>query len=632
MSNRISSASKVSGVEIRTPAALAAIAKKFQPVVLQTDDTPVAPSNADYFSRMMLPTNIELDSGNYATIDVQFDTRFIHNYILYHITAAFPEMNIKGHPYVTPLSLAGYCLTILYAHMLACDATFRPEKSFPAARFLSDSDRKDLYDVLLRCHVPSFLSDLLIELAPVYDPRRNNMLWTPSLAAYLHLHDFGRTIPPAMYYSAHHLLASTRTNKDPNDVIDDLMITTILHYGDREFTISNYLGTWYADGHHTNFVNQDVLSFFNPLVGRALTQRPTFARLPFEVETLNDDFTGNIYTALLMASDENISLANTLYNAMSVFVKSDSPSAPQLGSILATLSGTLLLSCSIEPPTLPTWTGAVCKQNETPTDVDDKTFATSHKLFLTEQTENGTLTWLTNTEGLVPQLYNLIKYKHNKKETPYNYLSFDGKTCVIPSVLYFQPYDVSPSSLGLTIAAGLKIELAEIDGFMVPTEHPESSLDDNNSQYLQSAVRANKILALLSDEAAGTTPVQVLARRDLDRTQQGVMHAIISMAKSVFPQFDNDAILATSVNPDDNSQTTEPHHYHGNAAYNVKAGINGVYSMKNTKLWAWSSYRVVHKKKNPLPDDISFILSLRPIYGTNVTLSRSKHPTLLIPH
>jgi hypothetical protein len=41
-----------------------------------------------------------------------------------------------------------------------------------------------------------------------------------------------------------------------------------------------------------------------------------------------------------------------------------------------------------------------------------------------------------------------------------------------------------PSSLGLTIAAGLKIELAEIAAFSVPTEHPESSLQDNNSQYL----------------------------------------------------------------------------------------------------------------------------------------------------
>ncbi|BCL64203.1 capsid protein [Neurospora discreta partitivirus 4] len=632
MATRINSASRVSALEIRTPAALAAIARKFTPVVLQQDDTPVPPSNADYFSRMMLPTNVELDSGNYATIDVQFDTRYIHNYILYHTTAAFPEMNIKGHPYVTPLSYAAYCFTLLYAHILACDSTFRPDKSYPAARFLSDADRKDLFDLLLRCHVPPFMADLFLELSPVYDPRRNNMLWCPSLAGYLHLHDFGRTLPPQLYYSAHHLLASTRTNAEPDDVLNTYMGIPAITYGTRQFTNSNYFGTWYANGNHPNFVNQDFFSFFNPLVGRALSARPTFARIPFKTEVLADDYTGNIYTTLLLASDENIGLSTTVYTALSSFVKTDTTSSPQLGNILATLTGTLVLSCSIEPPTLPTWTGAAYHKNEDPSIVDDATFAADHKLFIPEPTLSGSQKWLKDATDLASNLYGLVKGKHASKQSPYSHIPFDKKIHTIPPVLYFQPYDVSPSSLGLTIAAGIKIELAEIDGFLVPTEHPESSLDDNNSQYLQSAIRAKHIRPINSDAAPGSTPIGLSPRRDLDRTQQGIFFALLSSVKAVFPQFDNEAISKASLNPEDNGMTREEHHFDPTLGYNTKAGINGDFTSPNPTIWAWSSYRVVHTKKNPSPDDISFILSLRPIYGTNVTLSRSKHPSLLIPH
>jgi len=333
-----------------------------------------------------------------------------------------------------------------------------------------------------------------------------------------------------------------------------------------------------------------------------------------------------------MASDENLATANTLYSALSTFVQSDNARSPALGSILATLSGTLILSCSIEPPTLPTWTGSVYESDTAPSIVNDKTFASKHKLFQPETSGTTKISWLDTPTGLIEKLYALAKSKHVKKNTPYKFLTFDGKAHVVPPVLYFQPYDVSPSSLGLTIAAGLKIELAEIDGFMVPTEHPESSLDDNNSQYLQSAIRADHIIPVLADPAAGSTPSSLVARRDLDRTNQGLMFALISMVKNVFPQFDNEDIQTSDLDPDHHGLTIEPHHSAPTLAYNVKAGTNGMFSNTHAHIWAWSSYRVVHKKKNPEPKDISFICSLRPIYGTNVTLSRSKHPSLLIPH
>jgi hypothetical protein len=629
---RVTSASRVSAVEIRTPPALAAIAKKFSPVVLQTDDTPVPPSNADYFSRMNLPTNIELDSGSYHTYDVQFDTRFVMNYILYNVTALANEMNTKGHPYVTPLSLAGYCFTLFYAHILACDTTFRPTKSWQAARFLSDSDRQDYFDTLLKAYVPPFLADLLLEIAPVYDPRRNNHLFVPSLAGYLHKHDFGRTFPPDLFYGAHHLVASTRTNKDPDDVIDDFMSQELIRFDSHDYTVSNYLGTWYKSGHHRNFVNQDFLSFFNPIVGRALAQRPTFARMSFNREDLSSSPNETIYHCLLLASDENLTLSNTVVTAISSYVQSDLKSPPQLGSVIATLSGTLLLSHSIEPPTVPTWTAATYTQNEAPDDVSDKKFVEDHKFLLDPKAGSELELYPTDSETISTPQYHVRDTKFDAAKLAVKYVHFDGKLSIIPPVLYFQPYDVSPSSLGLTIAAGIKIETSEIAGFMVPIEMPETSLSDNNSLTEISAIAANSIHPLFTSPTPANAAFNIIAREPVDSTAQYTMLALRTAAKSIFPYFFNSLLPSRLTRPNDSGLTEEENHYSSWSGFNVKAAAHGNFEKAYQPFHLWSSYRIVRKYKAPEPKDILFVASFRPIYGANVTLSRSKHPSLLIPH
>ncbi|AFW17811.1 capsid protein [Heterobasidion partitivirus 8] len=632
---RIQTASRVSPVEIRTPPALAAIAKKFAPVVLQDDDTPVPPSNADYFGRMNLPTNVELDSGNYHNIDVQFDTRFILNYIMYHVTALAPELNFKGHPYFSPLSYIGYCLHLLYALMLACDVTFRSDKSWHAARFMTDQERKDLYEVLLNCHMPTFLSDLFLELSPVYDPRRNNLLFVPSLAGFSFEHDFGRTIPPSLFYAAHHMLASTRTNKDPNDVIDDCMSLNVITAGATTYKVSNFLGTWYASGHHDNWLNRDFLAFFNPLVGRFLTQRPTFARIHTDTETLAIDGTGNPYTAYLLASDENTSVMTTLLTAMSTFILANDPKAPKLGSVLATLSGTLLLSYSIEPPTLPTWTAATYTQETDPADVNDATFAREHNFLADEPVYTNDGEYPDDTTNGNMQLYHFAHGApaHTAARTPYKHIVFNARYHLTPYVMYFQPYDVSPSSLGLTIAAGIKIEHGDIAGFAVNIEQPESSLDDNNAQILQSAIRLNKIIRVNANTTAGNNASRVVQRDHLDRTKQGIMTIFRSIAKSVFPYLDGSAIHYTPATlPRNLGLTEEAGHYSLQQGFNVKAGTEGKFTAPDHSIYLWSSYRYVHKKKNPAPADISMLATLRTFYGSNVTLSRSKNPVLMIPH
>lgn len=632
---RISTASRIAPVELRTPPALAAIARKFAPVVLQTDDAPTPASNLDYFGRMNMPANVELDSGNYFTIDVQFDTRFLQNYIVNHIENLSAEWNAKGHPHVTPLTMTGYCFTLFYAHLLGCDTYFRPTKSCAAQDFFRETAQSDLFNVLLGCKVPPFLADLLLEISPVYDPRRNNVLFCPSLAGYTHAHDFGRTLPPAMYYAAHQTIATTRTNSDVEDVYLKFFRTELVTDGTTTLTPSNYLGTWYGTHTHDNFVNRDFLTLFNPLVGRFLTQKPTFARTPFSEAMLDwSDYTTNVYSYMLLSDDDNVSMANTLYTALSTFASSEFPSGPTLGSILSSMSGTLLLSHSIEPPTLPTWTAATAATTKTLTSRTDAQFASDHRFLIEEPTYTGSWTWPDDESVTVPELYLVQDHEHDKSETPFKHVRFNKKIHVNPYVMYFQPYDVSPSSLALTIVAGLKIEHAAFTGFMVPIEDPTASLDDNNSQILNSALRARHLIPVNYNETAADNLVSVAEREQPDASKQSLLFSIISAFKSVLPRLDNSKVhLANNtLTARHTGVTEEDHHYSFNAGFNVKAGSQGLVDMPDHSLYGWSSYRFVHKNKNPTENDISFLLSFRTIYGSNVTLSRSKNPSLIIPH
>lgn len=49
---------------------------------------------------------------------------------------------------------------------------------------------------------------------------------------------------------------------------------------------------------------------------------------------------------------------------------------------------------------------------------------------------------------------------------------------------------------------------------------------------------------------------------------------------------------------------------------------------------AWNSYRNINSNLSPdatRAEKINFILDFRPLYGTNVTLAKSRHPFLIIP-
>lgn len=619
--------------EIRNHAALAAFAKKFSPAIIQEAESPTPPSTADFFSQMNLPGNIELDDAAPFTIDVQPDFRFIFSYICYYVSHVYPELNVKGHPMVSPFTLVAYCLSLVISHILVCDLSSRRTASWYATPFRNDAHLQDYLTVLLNAKIPSFMMPLLQQLAPTLDPRRIHLEYVPSLAGFHFPHDFGRFFPIHIMIAAHQQIATIRSNIDPSDALLRYYQTTICTYGQNTYRIGNLFGTHYNNGAtdviHTNWINSILESIFNPVVGRALTQRPTFSRIPILPYTQANVNDFNPYIYGLSAIDDNLDKMSDFTRSLASFITIEDPKTIALGTLLQNIQGITILNHSIEPVTLPTWTNKTVTSTTTtaPTTTASATqFAQVHHFLVTPETFTGTNLYPNDDTTINTHLYLVRNQAYASNTTRLKYIEFDGKIHVSPYVLYFQPYDVSPSSLGFTVALGIKIEHAEIDGFTVPTENPLSSLEENNSQYMQSAIRLDRIRSVLFTDGN----IRLRHRRILDNIHQAIGVAFRDMSRVILPIFGNSAVRNITARPsgfhaEDNYDNDQTAFTYSAFTQNVDPKFPAGY------VYAWSSYRVVTALRAPTDIDKFMLLSFRPHYGTNVTLSRSKNPSVLIP-
>lgn len=618
--------------EIRNHAALAAFAKRFCPTVTQADEAPTPPSSVDYYAHMNMTGNIDLSDSLRYTIDVQPDTRYIFAFISYHVTNLYPEYNVKGHPSISPPSMIAYCLALVYAHILACDLSSREVTSSYAIVFKNDAHLKDFLSVLLNAKIPPFLMPLINQLAPTTDPRRTLVEFIPSLAGFSFTHDFGRFIPISCLIKAHHLVATTRSNRDPDDVLLDLYLSTLITINNTPFKIGNLFGTHYNDGTndvtHPNWLNSILESIYNPVVGRTLTQKPTFTRIPLTPQTFQTFEEVNPYTYALSCNDDDIGTITDFINAGSRFVQSDSSNAFVLGQVLQTIQGITILNHSIAPPTLPTWTDKTVTTKVVPKKVaNPKDFASTTHFLVDPPIPTGTIEYPPDLGNTPQSLLLMTDVDHNPDTYPVTFVRFDLTKHLTPYVLYFQPYDVSPSSLAHTITLGITIEQSSIDGFTVPAENPTQSLIDNNSQIKQSAIRLDRI----HPANMTNTHTVVRERAVLSSSPQSLGLAFGDMSINVLPSFNRTAVPAPFP-ANLPGLIRQANHTNPDFAFNYSAfKHNNPVSLPRDYIYGWSSYRLVEKLKAPTTADKYMLLSLRPLYGTNVTLARSRHPTLIIP-
>jgi len=601
----------------------------------ETPDAVPTPSfSGDLISELHISKNISLDNGNDHTIDVQPDYRLPFISLTYLIIRIFPEFDVRPHPSVTPMTIMAYFLLCLYGYALACDSHSRRSKSFFCNEFHRSPNARDLLTSLLGMHIPEFMIDFIIALSPTSDPRRPGIEFVNTFAGYNHEHDIFRTPSPLMFLHAHHILATTRTNADPRTIMN-LWYDTIFfsHTGatPRDFKIAQFFGTNYTQAAamhtHANWLNNCIETLFNPVVSRSLSNRPTYRPIPI-VFPSQGDYNVNPYDYLLGSSDDNIYTMTQFLDSMSSFFEQSPFKTMQLGSIFQRTSGISILSHYMSEPPLPTWHNLeVDSTGDTaPIPDTDRVYANIINYLGRPANQPETeLPYPPDTATIAPSLYLVDATTSTPNSRDEDWLQFDSSKHVYPMVRLFDPYDYLPSKFAYPIITGLTIESFELDGFTVPNTNPHSSLNDENDQFLQSALAFGCIQPATF---AGFNP-------RIDRTvtyghNQKILISLWNYALNRLPMFARN--IANSAVPTALPGFT-PHAHTRSTQYST----NHYSFMSNERfviprhINAWSSYRFVRRYQPDRNHDILILLSFRPFYGTNITLAESRHPASLIP-
>jgi len=628
----MSSESKTVNVQVQNDKVIEKLAHNFDPIITETDPLSVTSSVTDYFSRIQITENITTNRGPYAVIDVQPDFRYIYNYIQYNVSRIYPSLDTKAYSYVTPMTIIGYSMSLVYSQILYNDLTHRTTLSRAAANFKSDTYCNGVFDQLLKCRVPSFLEPIIKQLVATRDPRRNNILYCPSLAGYSDPHDYGRTLPPQIFYVTHDYLSRISPNTPYQSVIDGILNIEIMNFNaEPARRINNYLGTGTEFGQHHNWINRSFFKCASPMVNRVIMQRPSLSPIPLVRSALNND-SQNIYRMLLLSGSRNRIFITPVYDQLSNFFQNAEPSTKSLEDTNIQAASSLIMQHMIQVYQLPTWTGLSHKSLETQTIEDDAEFAT-HNSFLTEYkrslTRKDPIPATSDGETSLREKYCVRKGSYNPQKSQYLQVFQYSQEYIEYETLYFSPYNLNLNSLSQTISLGILIENSDIYAVGIPLEHPWEPVSYNNRYYAQSAIPIANITQVSATTNPATDPGYALAAVRTHPNVQPLMLITSTMSTVYHPSIPEEGIEVPG-EPSSFGRTEIDNVISLALGYNVKAGTSQSIELGRKHL-VWSSYRLVGQPLIGANPNISMMISLRPIYGTNVTLSGSQNPVSMIP-
>lgn len=597
---------------------------------------PAPTKENDFWKRTSLTKRIELDSGDQFTIDVQPDQRFPTAYMMYCTVHEFPDFNIKSHAAVSPFSLIAYSQVLFNAYLLYNDIHIRNVTSADALLFQNDAEHSDYFTLILDSEMPTTLAYLIESFASVLDPSRELLEYIPTLAAARFAQDYGRLCPPQIMLNAHNALSTTRANTPVAEILRQWYDRLIITVNNRTYHITHFLGGYYRNGaqgavnQHYNWLNQLFETVFNPAVGRALLQRPTFASLnitPQLVEHQNP----NYYEFMLNAFPEDIPTMRHLVSSVSAFYDSETTSSVPMRSVLEKVSGITTLIHTIEPFTLPTWhhdlTPTTAAIDASPTVVTHQDYAARNNILSPAPIYNNTIPYpACAANAWRPDLYLVNNAPYDPAAAHYEYDTFHLKKHLTPDVLLQTPFGRDANRATQALVLGLKIEAEEFDGSIIPLENPRISLSENNSHYLQGTIPESKIKPVIIS-TNDRHRIRIVMRTEHDSPPLGI--CLRDMSINALPRFANDAVQANTTAPPA-PFTIEHNHNTPAYAWTATAWNHAEECLiPHRSRHLWSSYRHCDQP-NLIDHNVDFYYSLRPLFGLGIPVSRIPHPSKLI--
>lgn len=633
--------------EIPTSVKAAAIKKRFQPSTDQPKGAPTPTVKDDLITRIGTDRKHDISDGLPLTIDTQPDFRWIFMSLMYYSNLYYSTIDVKNRSKTSPMTICLYFTIIVYAHLLVSDLFLRHTPSHWANQFMNDSARRDYLEFLLALPVPDFLVKFLEALTETKDPRRPLVQTCPSFAGYSYEHDYGRYFPPSLFLQAHTLAATVSARGDTDSVLGKLF-DTLAWTGTK---LGNLFGQHInATANILDYSSKLIQAFYglyNPVVERSIQRRNSFAPTPCTPYEFTSSADFNPYVCFLHATDNDISEMTTVLESVSTALTTVVSFKGQLGTLYDNLSGLDILRHGYSSFSLPTWhTGSVGLPTRTKAIKvqNAKERATTIHFLQTFTAANTVDLKYPTDESTINKILYLVKKvtkSDNFPDPDFDFRSFHPKYDVTPRIRVLDPYDMNVSTLSSVVYSGLIIESFEIDGSIVLQPDVDATLDECNSQVLQSAVPISAIrraISLGSTDAIHRVDVQ--QRVQHSATSQKASVSLIDAGEHRLGVFD---LKVSEAIPTDlpafriREHTSWFSRMYNIIAYKTKSpeasSDDTDPRVTNGNIIAWSPYRYVAQtwKPDSRASNCYMLLNMRTNYGMNIPLAEIAHPADLIP-
>lgn len=599
----------------------------------QTGPTPLFKNM--YPKRINIQDNLAADAGPDAILDIQPDFRNIILYINYFVTHHYPDFDTKSHPCLTPMSLTGYLLAIVYAAALHNDCeNVRGEKSDYAKEFCTTKGLDRIASLLKRMPVPPFMQSLLSSLYTANDERKENIKYVFTLACFDLKYDFSRTPPIMIYFAAHHLISTLQTNQPPEQVLQTWYLTQIMA-APTPLHVYNYMGIHLGNHDYVNWFTEIHLSLFNPVTTRSNTLRPTFRHMLLHAQDLDvpEDHV-NPYIHLLGLDPDNIHTTESILTDLATTVHDLYPDSVLLGQIEYETKGNQIMNHYYQRVLLPT--GHLCRADPKCDPAKPAVYAKA-STFKVKPSPKATIK--ISDPGLsseiAPTLYLASRQQYSETDDPIKFDPFDRTDDVVDDIRHFCPFETKNEDIYYSIIKGVLVECEEIDSASVPQPNPHNTISRENSYFLESAIPLSRIRPLIPTE---NDQFDVIAR-DINRPQHPVVRAdLFDRSIDRLPFFNriiHDAIpdRIPGFNPVPGIRQTSLGCT--SLCYTIASGTNSTVISTGTRLIrAWSSIRYLNTNQHHNVDIRNrkyMLINARTIHGTNITLVQTPHPSKCIP-
>jgi len=607
---------------------------------LQKDpETTILPESHDYdlytdlLSEYGIPIPTESQSHP-ILIDVIPDTRFFIYIIICELIPILKISHFEQSYFVSPSSILGYTLVLLYGFLLYNDSFIRPFRSKYSEEFLSTNQHRRLLDIIINCKIPYFILPFLSTLISYKDPFLKDLRFCSSLTCYNFEHDYGRLLPASIFFTLHNVFTENSQHLY-NNLKHKWLTTPIFNYYSKILKVSNFLNSLHSTETRfsNNWLNSKIYEIYDLTFYHTNDWTSNLSHINIRSVQPYDQLISNPYIFLMSIPSYDIESYTNMIQTLSQYVSTSLNSSTTILQLIQTRTGSLITSYLYIPPCLPTWNTFEIQdyipkhehEYSSTTDSNISNFMIQPDFLLTgkEYPRDTTIPIqysLSTNEILTTDSSTTITQTLRRKQHFVQYSTFKPRKHTTPNCLLFNNLNLPIPSQTHTPFSGIIITHGSLEGFATQLPNPHNSNIENSSLFRNMNLPMSWTIPAFTDN-----PILIPKRTGITQQSCKISLAITDMTETKLPRFYYDMIDSTEI------LTLRRHEFKFIDLQDSIFKVSRIYEpsspipTKQTKtFYAWSSYRILEH------NSLSFIVSLQHIFGLEARIYSIPFPPSLI--